>query len=172
MRDRLHNRKHSRAGRTARPLPVAPVGSTDKPAPKLPDQVRTAIRTRHDSRRTEEAYVHWAHKIWRIHMKCDACGKDVTSWSAKYGPKDTVFCKECFNTDEVEKISKESQDKYYCSGCGTELLFESMYCSKCASDPPDSVRYCPRCGTQISPDAENCDRCTSALEESTNLDNS
>ena len=31
--------------------------------PKLLDQVRQAIRTRHDSIRTEEAYAQWMHEL-------------------------------------------------------------------------------------------------------------
>lgn len=38
-------------------------------APKLLDQVRDAIRARHYSRRTEEAYVHWIRKYILFHGK-------------------------------------------------------------------------------------------------------
>lgn len=38
-------------------------------APKLLDQVSEAIRTRHYSRRTEEAYVHWIRKYILFHGK-------------------------------------------------------------------------------------------------------
>jgi hypothetical protein len=34
----------------------------DGKSPKLLDRVRHAIRTRHYSRRTEEAYVHWIRR--------------------------------------------------------------------------------------------------------------
>ena len=37
--------------------------------PKLLDQVRIAIRTRHYSRRTEEAYVHWIRRFILFHGK-------------------------------------------------------------------------------------------------------
>lgn len=37
--------------------------------PKLLDQVRNAIRARHYSRRTEEAYVHWIRKYILFHGK-------------------------------------------------------------------------------------------------------
>ena len=37
--------------------------------PKLLDRVREAIRTRHYSRRTEEAYVHWIRKYIVFHGK-------------------------------------------------------------------------------------------------------
>jgi hypothetical protein len=36
-------------------------------APRLLDQVRTAIRARHNSRRTEEAYVHWIRRFIVFH---------------------------------------------------------------------------------------------------------
>ena len=41
--------------------------TTEKP--KLLDQVRCAIRTRHYSRRTEEAYVNWIKKFILFHKK-------------------------------------------------------------------------------------------------------
>jgi hypothetical protein len=37
--------------------------------PKLLDQVRDAIRTRHYSYRTEEAYVHWIRRYMFFHDK-------------------------------------------------------------------------------------------------------
>jgi hypothetical protein len=39
------------------------------PAPKLLDRVRDAVRTRHYSRRTEEAYVHWIRRYIVFHGK-------------------------------------------------------------------------------------------------------
>jgi site-specific recombinase XerD len=39
------------------------------PPPKLLDRVRDAIRTRHYSRRTEEAYVHWIRRYIVFHGK-------------------------------------------------------------------------------------------------------
>ena len=38
-------------------------------APKLLDRVRDAVRTRHDSRRTEEAYVAWIRRHILFHRK-------------------------------------------------------------------------------------------------------
>ena len=38
-------------------------------APRLLDQIRTAIRLRHYSRRTEQAYVHWARRYVLFHGK-------------------------------------------------------------------------------------------------------
>jgi site-specific recombinase XerD len=40
-----------------------------QPAPKLLDRVRFAIRSRHYSRRTEEAYVFWVRKYILFHGK-------------------------------------------------------------------------------------------------------
>jgi len=37
--------------------------------PKLVDRVRDAMRTRHDSRRTEEAYVSWIRRYIVFHRK-------------------------------------------------------------------------------------------------------
>jgi integron integrase len=41
----------------------------DSSPPKLLDRVRAAIRTRHYSRRTEEAYVHWIRRYIVFHKK-------------------------------------------------------------------------------------------------------
>ena len=38
-----------------------------QPRPKLLDEVRHALRVRHRSRRTEEAYVHWIKRFIRFH---------------------------------------------------------------------------------------------------------
>src|SRR6266568_4721315 len=45
---------------TARPLPP-PLERSPRPA-KLIDQIRAVIRARHYSRRTEDAYIHWARQ--------------------------------------------------------------------------------------------------------------
>jgi Phage integrase, N-terminal SAM-like domain len=37
--------------------------------PRLLDQLRTAVRTRHYSRRTEEAYLGWAKRFILFHRK-------------------------------------------------------------------------------------------------------
>jgi len=50
--------------------PNEPVGpTTHGTGPKLLDRVRDAIRTRHYSRRTEEAYVHWIRRYIVFHRK-------------------------------------------------------------------------------------------------------
>jgi len=44
------------------------------PKPRLPDRVRTALRARHYSRRTEEAYVAWIKRyIFFFHAKRHPC---------------------------------------------------------------------------------------------------
>jgi hypothetical protein len=45
------------------------VGTVAPGKPKLRDQVREAIRTRHMSPRTEEAYVHWIRRYIFFHCK-------------------------------------------------------------------------------------------------------
>jgi integron integrase len=47
----------------------APATNSTKPPPRLLDQVRAAIRTKHYSQRTEEAYVHWARHFILFHGK-------------------------------------------------------------------------------------------------------
>ena len=49
-------------------LAAAETASESKP-PRLLDQVRAAIRTKHYSRKTEEAYVHWTRKFILFHNK-------------------------------------------------------------------------------------------------------
>jgi integron integrase len=44
-------------------------GAGDQPAPKLLDRVREAVRLRHYSRRTEEAYVMWIRRFIVFHGK-------------------------------------------------------------------------------------------------------
>ena len=42
---------------------TTPTGTTAVPQPRLLDQLRTAIRRRHYSYRTEKAYVHWIKRF-------------------------------------------------------------------------------------------------------------
>ena len=52
------------------PQPTATVSApSGPPKPKLLDQVREAIRTRHYSPRTEETYVHWIKRFIFFHNK-------------------------------------------------------------------------------------------------------
>ena len=44
-------------------------GSPEPPKPRLLDRVRQAIRTRHYSRRTEKAYVHWIKRYIFFHRR-------------------------------------------------------------------------------------------------------
>jgi integron integrase len=58
------NFRHSLVvGEEARP------GSVDSPKPRLLDQVRAAVRSRHYSRRTEESYVAWIRRYIFFHNK-------------------------------------------------------------------------------------------------------
>jgi len=52
-----------------RACPSKPTVHAGAPPPKLLDQVRDAIRTRHYSYRTEEAYVHWIRRFILFHGK-------------------------------------------------------------------------------------------------------
>jgi site-specific recombinase XerD len=49
---------------------------------KLLDRVRQAIRTRHYSRRTEEAYVHWIRRYIVHHRKRHPCEMGASEISA------------------------------------------------------------------------------------------
>ena len=54
MATEQQNRRKARA-----PSMVAPSPAEDTAVPKSPDQLRQALRSRHYSRRTEQAYCHW-----------------------------------------------------------------------------------------------------------------
>src|SRR5262245_24540330 len=47
---------------------MPPTAAPPAQPPKLLDRVRDAIRTRHYSRRTEDAYVHWIVRFIRFHQ--------------------------------------------------------------------------------------------------------
>jgi len=61
------------AGAFTATLSVRETGPVDAAKPRLLDRVREAIRTRHYSRRTEKAYVHWIKRsvpnCWPI-LRC------------------------------------------------------------------------------------------------------
>ena len=57
------------SGAIARPLIVRETGPADSPKPRLLDRVRAALRARHFSRRTEEAYVAWIRRYIFFHAK-------------------------------------------------------------------------------------------------------
>ena len=57
------------AGALAGALAVQEAGSAGAPKPRLLDRVREALRTRHYSRRTEKAYVHWLKRYIFFHGK-------------------------------------------------------------------------------------------------------
>jgi integron integrase len=58
----------------ASPAAPPPSASSPAPKPKLLDQVRLAIRTRHYSDRTEKAYVHWIRRFIFFHNKRHPAG--------------------------------------------------------------------------------------------------
>ena len=51
------------------PLIVRESSPPPPPKPRLLDRVREAVRTRHYSRRTEKAYVHWIRRFLFFHDK-------------------------------------------------------------------------------------------------------
>jgi hypothetical protein len=58
----------------------------DTPKPRLLDRVREALRTRHYSHRTEEAYIAWIRRYIFFHGKrhpVDLGGPEVTTSSAR-----------------------------------------------------------------------------------------
>src|SRR5947209_5794290 len=57
------------SGAIARPLIARQTGPADSPKPRLLDRVRAALRARHYSWRTEEAYVAWIRRYIFFHDK-------------------------------------------------------------------------------------------------------
>jgi integron integrase len=57
------------AGALSGALAVHEAGPAGAPKPRLLDRVREAVRTRHYSRRTEKAYVHWIKRYIFFHGK-------------------------------------------------------------------------------------------------------
>jgi len=54
--------------------PAAEPSASDLPKPRLLEQVRQAIRTRHYSYRTEKAYIHWIKRFIFFHNKRHPAG--------------------------------------------------------------------------------------------------
>lgn len=73
------------------------------PKPKLLDRVRQAIRTRHYSSKTEEAYVGWIRRFIVFHNKRHPSDFFTTkswrrrlAWSrGSFAPKDPTGCLSC-----------------------------------------------------------------------------
>ena len=66
---------------------------TSPSAPKLLDRVRQAIRTRHYSRRTEKAYVHWIKRYIFFHGKrhpAEMGAAEVTAFLTSLAVRDHV----------------------------------------------------------------------------------
>jgi hypothetical protein len=67
-------------------VPGAPAvheaGSAGAPKPRLLDRVREAVCTRHYSRRTEKAYVHWIRRYIFFHGKRHPAG-----WAPPRSPR-------------------------------------------------------------------------------------
>src|SRR5262249_42869488 len=59
----------SAGGDRRAPWACREAGPPEPPKPRLLDRVRQAIRTRHYSRRTEKAYVHWIKRYIFFHGK-------------------------------------------------------------------------------------------------------
>jgi hypothetical protein len=65
-----------------RALLVRETGPAEAPKPRLLDRVRQAIGTRHYSRRTEKAYVHWIKRYVFFHGKRHPAEMGAAEFSA------------------------------------------------------------------------------------------
>lgn len=50
-------------------MALATSKKSSRTQPKLPDQTRAAVRVKHDSYRTEQAYIHWIKRFILFHKK-------------------------------------------------------------------------------------------------------
>ena len=74
-------------------LAVRETGPAGPAKPRLLDRVREAIRTRHYSRRTEKAYVHWIRRFIFFHDKrhpADMGSAEVTAFQTSLAVRDKV----------------------------------------------------------------------------------
>ncbi len=53
-------------------------------------------------------------------ITCDACGVGLTSWSARFGDKETTFCKKCYETDDANTVIANKDVSSESNVCTTE----------------------------------------------------
>src|SRR5450759_1749518 len=81
------NRTSPAPGRTVSPLSA---GASDSPKPKLLDQLRESLRSRHYSRRTEQTYCQWVKRFIFFHLQdIDFSRSEITIRDGK-GAKDRI----------------------------------------------------------------------------------
>ena len=54
-----------------------------KPTPRLYDAVIEAMRVRHYSRRTEQAYVHWIRRFIRCLLAATTSARCISCWATR-----------------------------------------------------------------------------------------
>jgi integron integrase len=81
------NRTSPAPGRAVSPLSA---GASDSPKPKLLDQLRESLRSRHYSRRTEQTYCQWVKRFIFFHLQdIDFSRSEITIRDGK-GAKDRI----------------------------------------------------------------------------------
>lgn len=112
----------------------------DNTSPRLLDQLRSACRLRHFSRRTEEAYCHWTRRFIVFHGKRHP--------SALAGPEVTQFLASLAND---HRVSASTQNQALCA-----LLFLYRIVLKCPL--PDNLEVPRRADATPPPRSAHPDR--------------
>jgi DNA-directed RNA polymerase subunit RPC12/RpoP len=97
--------------------------------------------------------------------KCPACNKEF--------PPDAVFCPDCGNRLEEEKIAKEVTS-LKCSSCGKEFPSDAVFCTHCGTrlEKENTQKEntgeitCSACGHELPPAAVFCANCGRSLSQS------
>lgn len=85
----------------------AAINAASTQKPKLLDQVRQAIRTRHYSPRTEESYVHWIKRFVLFHNKrhpAEMGEKEIAQFLSGLASEQRALCLRV--NQRVSKITK------------------------------------------------------------------
>jgi len=100
--------------------------------PKLLDQVRSAIRVRHYSRRTEDSYVHWIRRFILFHGKrhpSEMGEREITAFLSDLAVTKHVACvypKSSASRDFVPLPENPEHEVGLARGCGPSQAAEAF----------------------------------------------